>query len=518
MAGPRGRVTDLDMLVVGAGPTGLTAALQAQAHGATVRLVDRRREALRPSRAMVVHPRTMENLRPLGVTPALLERADLRPRAELHLGGRCVPVTMQELALPDTAFPHLTLIRQMDVEAVLAEALERRGVRIERGVELTALSQSPGGAVRTVLRRTDRTEQAQFRFVVGCDGQASTVRQLAGISWRGGPYREEVVLADVDLDGDLDPGVLHAVAGRDGLLFLFALGEGASWRLLATRPLGDANGLGYGQPGPPVPVQEVQSLLDKAGLRASVAEMPWSARVPLQHRLAGSFRVGGLFLAGDAAHAHSPAGAQGMNTGIQDAVNLGWKLGYAAGSTSQGPLLASFEAERRPVARLVLAMTHLIFFAEASPSPVARFLRGRLMPAGAPVMPLLLNQPRLLAEGIRMLAQMRVGYRHSPLSYDATPRSTLDARPGNRLPDTDVCCHGATVRLHELTAQPGMHVLLSRDAPDLSAWTGVSVHRLTDRAGLDAVVVRPDGVVGYRSGNADPIKIANWLRSVGALS
>jgi len=507
-----------DVLVVGAGPAGLATALQAQANGAEVRVVDRRPDAGRPSRAMVVHPRTLENLRVLGVTDELMERADTRPRAELHLGGRCVSVSMQELALPDTAFPHLTLVRQRDVEEVLAGTLARRGVHVERGVELTALAQASSRPVRAVLRSEDRTEQVEARFLAGCDGQASTVRRLAGISWRGAPYREEVVLADVELDGGLDPGVLHAVAGRDGLVFVFALGEGASWRVLATRPLGDAGPLAFGQPGPPVPVQQVQRLLDEAGLPATVAAMPWSARVPLQHRLAGSFRSGGLFLAGDAAHAQSPAGAQGMNTGIQDAVNLGWKLAYAARSGHVDPLLASYDAERRPAARLVLAMTHLIFFAEASSHPAARLLRGRLVPLGAPALPLLLGQRRLLAEGVRVLGQMRFGYRHSPLSCEAAPRSRLGARPGDRLPDGDVRCDGTTRRLHDLTARPGMHVLLARDAVELPSWQGISVHRLTDRAGRDALVVRPDGVVGYRSGEADTVELAGWLRLAGALS
>ncbi len=511
-------MTEADVLVVGAGPTGLTAALQAHAHGASVRVVERREEEFRPSRAMVMHPRTMESLRPLGVTEPLMARADTRPRAELHLGGRCVSVEMRDLALPDTAFPHLTLVRQMDVEEVLAAALERRGVRVERGVELEHVEQQAVGPVRATLRSHGRTERLESRFLVGADGQASTVRQLAGIRWDGAPYHEEVVLADLELSGDLDPGVLHAVAGRDGLLFLFALGEGASWRLLATRPSTGA-GLAFGQPGPPVPARQVQWLLDGAGLPAAIEEMRWSARVPLQHRLAGAFRRGNLFLAGDAAHAHSPAGAQGMNTGMLDAVNLGWKLAFAPAAEPGGPLLASYESERRPLARMVLGMTHLIFFAEASGHPAARFLRGTLAPFGAPALPLLLRRRRLLAEGVRTLSWMRVGYRRSPVSYDAGPRSSWGPRPGDRLPDADLPQDGTGARLHDLTAGAGVHVLLGRDAPQIAAPPGgrVSVHRLTGRPGRDVLAVRPDGVVGFRAGSADGVELAGWLRLVGAL-
>ena len=168
-----------DILVVGAGPAGLALALQAHDHGAAVRVVDRRPAADRPSRALILHSRTLEVLRPLGVTQALLARADIAPTADLQLGSRIVRVTLADLALPDTAFPHLSLIRQMDVERVLAEALADRGVQVERGTELAGVRDGPA-AVRAILRSPAKAEEAQFGFVVGCDGPASTVRAQAG--------------------------------------------------------------------------------------------------------------------------------------------------------------------------------------------------------------------------------------------------------------------------------------------------------------------------------------------------
>ncbi|MGH3508510.1 MAG: FAD-dependent monooxygenase, partial [Nocardioidaceae bacterium] len=316
-----------DVLVVGAGPTGLSLALQAHEHGATVRVVDRRSEAFRRSRAMIVQSRTLECLRPLGVTAALLERADRSPRAQLHLGSRVVDVRLGEAAMRGTPYPHLTMVRQADVEEVLKEALRRRGVEVEWGVELEAVDVADERA-RATLRARRGQELATPRYIVGCDGPPSSVRNSAGIAWEGGPYRQEVVLADLELEADLTPDVLHVVAGRTGLLFLFALGEGATWRLLSTRPARDGD-QPYGQPGEAVSAAEVQALIDDAGLEAQLREMPWSAKVRLQHRVARRFRHGPLFLAGDAAHTHSPAAAQGMNTGIIDAVNLGWKLAYA---------------------------------------------------------------------------------------------------------------------------------------------------------------------------------------------
>jgi 2-polyprenyl-6-methoxyphenol hydroxylase-like FAD-dependent oxidoreductase len=506
-----------EILVVGAGPTGLALALAAHDHGAHVRIVERRPETFRPSRALIMHPRTLEVLRPLGVTDALLARADVTPEARLHLGSRVVPVRLAELALPDTAFPHLALLRQTDVEEVLSEALRDRGMEVERGTELVEVCDGVGRA-RATLRSRAGIEQADWDFVAGCDGQGSTVRDAAGIGWHGGPYGVEVVLADVELDADLAAGVAHVVAGRGGLLFLFALGERATWRLLATRPAG-RDRLPFGRTGPPVPPAALQALLDDAGLDARISEVAWSARYPLQHRLAVRFRRGRLFLAGDAAHAWSPAAGQGMNTGIQDAANLGWKLAFALSATDRAALLDSYDRERRPVARRVLALTHLAFWAEAATGRLPSLLRGVVAPLGAPAVPALIRRRRLVAGAARVLAQFWVAYADSPLSVEGQPRLIPGSRVGQRLPDATVTVMGHPARLHALLARPGVHVLLQRDADHLehlALGPHVTVHRLTSMPGAGLVTVRPDGYVGFRCGLADLPQLHAWLARVGA--
>jgi hypothetical protein len=334
----------------------------------------------------------------------------------------------------------------------------------------------------------------------------------------GGPYGEEVVLADVELEADLDDGVAHVVAGRRGLLLVFALGEHAAWRLLVTRPAGQDE-LPFGQPGPPISASDLQALLDDAGLNARITDLAWSARYQLQHRLATRFRQDRLFLAGDAAHAYSPATGQGMNTGIQDALNLGWKLAFAASATDGAALLDSYELERRPVVRRTLALTHLAFWAEASPDTLPSLLRGVVGPPSAPVVPALAGRRRLLGEVLSKVSQLRAAYRDSPLSLEGTPRLTAGPRTGHRLPDATVTADGHQVRLHTLLAQPGVHVLLHRDANQLELQDfgpHVTVHRLTSRSGTSLVAVRPDGYVGFRCGVADAAQLQGWLARIGA--
>ena len=507
------------ILVVGAGPAGLALALQAHDHGADVRIIERRPEEFRPSRALIMHARTLEVLRPLGVTQDLLARADIAPRANLHLGSRIIPIQLADLAMPDTAFPHLTLIRQADAERVLAQALADRGVEVERGTELAEVRDGPGG-VRAVLRSPAGIEEAVFCFVAGCDGPASTVRAQAGIGWPGRPYAVEVVLADAELAADLAGGIAHVAAGRRGLLFAFPIGERATWRLLATRPA-TADRVPFGRFGPPVPISELQALLNEAGLGAQITNLAWSARVRVQHRIAERFCRGRLYLAGEAAHAYSPATGQGMNAAIQDAANLGWKLAFATAQPGDGAvLLGSYERERRPVTRKVLAMTHLAFWGEAATGRLPSLLRDRLAPIAAPLVPALMGRRRLVSTGVRLLSQLTVSYRGSPLSVEGTPRPRGGPRAGDRLPDKAVCSAGRGIRLHELISRPGVHVLLDRDAQLAgTAPLGplIHVHRLTSSPGRGLIAVRPDGFIGFRCKVAEASQLDAWLALVRAV-
>jgi 2-polyprenyl-6-methoxyphenol hydroxylase-like FAD-dependent oxidoreductase len=305
----------LDVLVVGAGPTGLALAAQLRAFGATLRIVDRQLDRVHESRALAVQPRTLEIFRGLGVAQELVALGNNAVRVELHAGGRVVPVQLFGFGLDDTAFPFLLFVSQAETEAVLNDHLAARGVPVERGVELLAFQADQDGVTCTLRHRDGQTEQARDCYLVGCDGAGSTVRRGAGIPFVGGAYPQTFTLADLEVDGGLDRDTAYAFIGAVGILFFFPLGRAANWRLLGMHPTLSGS---RGAPERPT-LAELQALSDAfSGGALRLRDPAWLAYFRLQHRHATRYRAGRIFLAGDAAHVHSPAGAQGMNDGGKD--------------------------------------------------------------------------------------------------------------------------------------------------------------------------------------------------------
>ena len=527
----------VEVLVVGAGPTGLAVAGQLAAVGARVRVVDRALDRVHESRALAVQPRTLEVLAGLGVTDEMVARGNQAVRLSVHARGRERSLPLFDLGLHDTAYPYLLFLSQSETERLLGEHLAAAGVDVERGVELTGLATGEGSAVATLRHRDGRQEQVSARYVVGCDGAHSTVRHLAGIGFAGGSYPQTFVLADLEADG-VEPGAAHAFLAGRGMLFLFPLGRPASWRLLAMRPPTDRT-----PPDAPVSLEEVQALADTyTGGAVRLSAPVWMTNFRLHHRAAVHYRAGSIFLAGDAAHIHSPAGAQGMNTGIQDAVNLGWKLAAALRGDADPALLDTYESERAPVGRMVLRFTDRAFTIATSTNPVVRFARTRIAPA---LLPAVLAPRIVRATAFRTVSQLAIGYRHSPLSTEGPQSPRRGPRAGDRLPDAPLPGGGT---LHRRTATPGWHLLLCGPphgwpAGEIDALARrhagrLTVHRLIDRpssgeAGEGAVdalrrlglrpgrnaiyLVRPDGHIGYRAGGTDLTGLHGylhrWLRS-----
>jgi 2-polyprenyl-6-methoxyphenol hydroxylase-like FAD-dependent oxidoreductase len=522
----------LDVLVVGAGPTGLALAAQLRAFGATVRIVDRHLDRVHESRALAVQPRTLEVLRGLGVAEELVARGNDAVWVQLHAGGRVVWVRLFGLGLDDTAYPSLLFVSQAETEQLLGDHLAGRGVPVERGVELTGFHADPD-AVTSILRHRDgRTEQVRARYLVGCDGAASTVRRGAGIPFKGGAYPQTFALADLEADG-LDRDAAHAFLGREGIVLFFPLGRPASWRMLAMNPTLQ----GRRAPAQPT-LEELQALADTfTGGSVRLRDPVWRTYFGLQHRHATRYQAGRIFLAGDAAHVHSPAGAQGMNTGIQDAWNLGWKLALVSRGVADEALLDTYDAERRPVGGFVVRFTDRAFSVATSTNPLVRVLRTQLVPR---MLPLGLRFDRAVASGFRTVSQLNVSYRSSPAVQEGRPALRRGPRAGDRLPDAQITRDGQECWLGEALAAPGFHLLLCGPVGEwhpsqLSALRHrypdtLAVHHLTREAtpgtlhdldgqvfarlGVDGAaqyLIRPDGHVGYRCGGDDLAGLQRYL-------
>ncbi|GAA3443253.1 FAD-dependent oxidoreductase [Planomonospora venezuelensis] len=331
--------TRTDVLVVGAGPTGLTVAVSLAAQGHDVTVVDDQAAGGNTSRAAVVHARTLEVLEPLGVSARLVARGIRAPRFTIRDRDR-VLVPVEFGGLP-TAYPYTLMISQAETERILLERLAELGGRVARPYRLERLTQD--GEEATAVMADGSTVRA--KYAVGADGMHSTVREQAGIGFTGGRYAESFSLADVRLTGGVPAGEVVLYFSPAGLVVVAPL-PGGIHRIVATADEAPAAPDGA----------FVQALLDARGPereRAVVHEVVWGSRFRVHHRVADAYRAGRIVLAGDAAHVHSPAGGQGMNTGIQDAAVLGEALSAALKGAEEA--LDTYEAARRPVAGQVVA-------------------------------------------------------------------------------------------------------------------------------------------------------------------
>ena len=360
-------MTDTDVLIVGAGPTGLTLAGALALRGVSTTVVDALPAGRNTSRAAAVNAHTLEVLEELDVSRRLVKEGLAAPRFGMR-DRRRVLIPIDFSGLP-TAYPYTLMLSQATTERLLVERLEELGGEVQRPLLLTGVAQDGAGVTATF----DDGRTLRARYVVGADGIHSTVRQQAGIGFAGGEYAESFLLADVHLQGEAPVDEVILFYARKGLTVVAPLPHGIH-RVVA--PLDNA---------PELPSANfVQELLDTRGYgpaRSRVTDVVWGSRFRIHHRVADTYHAGRLVLAGDAAHVHSPAGGQGMNLGIQDAVALAAALTEVLDGGSQSALDA-YSNQRRPIAEQVLRLTGRLTRLATCPAPV-RPLRNTAMRAAA---------------------------------------------------------------------------------------------------------------------------------------
>ena len=427
----RHKVLDVPpVLIAGAGPTGLAAAMSLSRAGIPVRLIDKAPEPSPWSRAIGIQARTLELFEQHRLVEPFLELGHRARVANLYSNG-------QRLARLDfdplqTRYPYLLFLDQSVTERLMTEHLASFGVRVERGVELTRFRQGSAGLEVALRHRNGAEESIRPSYLIGADGAHSTVRHGLDIEFIGKTFEQTFLLADLQVDTEWPDDEFHIFASSEGIATLFPMGGGRA-RLIADKRATATSGATANDAAKSPEEITAPTLDDCRAIierrihhRVTATSLQWSSCFHLNNRMADRLRSGRIFLAGDAAHVHSPAGAQGMNTGIQEAFNLGWKIARMLAGVAPDRLLDTYHDERHPIEREVLRQSSFMTQMAAAEHGPMKLIRDHVMPALSAIGPL-----RDAAR--RTVSELSIQYRRSPLTLDRS----LDGGPraGDRAPD-----------------------------------------------------------------------------------
>ena len=500
-------MNDTQVLIAGAGPTGMVLALWLARAGVRVRIVDPRMAAGEASRAVAVHARTLELYDQLGLAQAVVAggvqidhlavRANGIERARLAIGGGGEGIS---------PFPFVLAYPQDDHERLLEKALLAAGVAIERGTQVVGLDQT-ATSVNVRLDSASGAERVEVDYLCGCDGAGSRVRHALGLEFAGGTYDQTFYVADAMVEGMAADQGVSVCLNAEGFCLVLPVRRTGAYRLIGV--VQDSQGRGEH-----FTFDQVRDEVEQTtGLK--VKEVNWFSTYRSHHRMATSFASGRVYLAGDAAHIHSPAGGQGMNTGIGDAINLGWKLASVLHRRADASILATYATERMGFARELLKSTDRAFRLIASDGSMGRLWRTRLLPHVLPAVAAFKGAPRL---AFRVVSQVRIAYRDSALSAGRAGK----LRGGDRLPWLPV---GEADNFAPLTSRDWQLHVYGEPGPGvrrLAYNTGLPLHGYVHAAQARAAgipagtvcLVRPDGYIAMLRGDQEEaglVDMANYI-------
>jgi len=486
------------VLIAGAGPVGLTLANELARHGVSVRIVDKAGERTDKSKALVMWSRTLELFDDAGYVDKFLPAGMVAHGAQISTGKEVVArISFGSL---DSRYPYALMIPQSETERVLEEQLAARGVTVERLVELSGFDEEGDKVDATIKKANGETETVSADWLIGCDGAHSTVRHGLGFTFEGSTQQSDWVLADGYLSGLEPKDRIHIFWHREGILAFFPIGS-ERWRVVAD--LGPATSEAR-HPDPTL--AEVQALLMQRGSPGITMSDPvWLAAFRINERKVKDYRRGRVFLAGDAAHIHSPAGGQGMNTGIQDAFNLAWKLKMVIAGTAKSSLLDSYSVERSAIGEIVLRNAGRMTDAAILRNPIAQGLRNAVVKfaAGFPVL------QHAVAD---QLSELKLAYPMSPLTAknDHAGHAGHGPKPGMRWPDR--LPGDAAGRIFTGLGPQAVVTALAAKFPKL-----VMPVSADDPAHAGALrLIRPDGYVGFVGSSADQEHAETYLAGISA--
>lgn len=502
----------LDALVVGAGPTGLTMACELLRRGLAVRVIDAAAAASVHSKALVIQVRTLEVFERMGIVAAI--KAAAQPMLRMNVMGRDQPLATVAIDHLPGRFPAPVVLEQSATEAVLEARLNQLGGRVERGARLLAYREEADGVTATIAGPGgDSTISAAW--LLGCDGAHSAVRRLAGVPFDGTQYHDTFDQADLHLRWPRPGGQGYFFfRPRGGLVAFLPLPRGR-WRVLC---------MGGEHPSHDPTLVDFQRMVDEVAPGTELHDPEWLVRFRLHLRVVPRMRQGHALLAGDAAHVHSPAGGQGMNTGIQDAFNLAWKLALVQRGAAEPDLLDSYDRERQIAARQIMALSDAAFRRAILGGKLTAWARALFLRAVVP----LIGRTGLAAATI---SQTRISYRDADTGIDVRPWPRRGPGPGDRAPDAPLTCpEGQTHLFTRLAAAPAFALLrLPGARPDpaldeaaaavVARWPGLvdsfdvltapsgehlvdergELHRDYCVRGPELLLIRPDGHIAARA-------------------
>jgi len=417
---------DIDVLIVGAGPTGLMLANQLGRRGIRVMIIDRHSGPAQQTRAMAVHARTLEIYAKLGIAERALALGRRGNGANMWAAGkRMARIPLGDIGKTVSPFPFVLMLGQDDNERILGEQLNQQNISIQWNTELIALAQMADGVYATLKLPDGSHSKICAAYVAGCDGAHSAVREFCEIKFPGAPYEHVFFVADTEATGNMVPDELNVYLWRDGFHLFFPMAGNNRWRVIGILPkrLRGRDDVSFDELTP--------DIQQEAGVDLAFKACSWFSTYRIAHRAAEKFRDKRCFLLGDAAHIHSPMGGQGMNTGLQDAYNLAWKLALVVKGQANESLLDSYDAERLPVAQRLLKTTDRAFTMLVSDLWLAGIFRTRIL-ANIAAFAMTFERAKRLA--FQTISQIGIHYRQSPLSQTLASQPPNAPKAGDRFP------------------------------------------------------------------------------------
>ena len=440
---------ETQVIIIGAGPTGLALACQFIRIGVDFVIVDKNETTTPHSKAIGVQARTLEIYEQIGLAEELISRGTIAERARFVEGGEVVgEASLKDIGKGMSSYPFLLLVEQGDHEKLLYDFIKSHGRDVEWNTELVDFSQNEPGVTVTVKRSSENTEEIKGKYLVACDGAKSLVRHKLGIGFGGSTFERLFYVADVKIDWKFSHDALVVNLSKDNLTAFFPMVGDDRFRIVGTFPEGHE-----GEEGEVLYEEIEQQIVKDTDIKLDISRVNWFSVYKVHSRAVERFSEKNIFLAGDSAHIHTPAGAQGMNTGIQDGYNLAWKLALVIKEKASEQILDSYNDERLENARRLLQTTDQIFRLGASPEWYISFFRVYVFPYLAN---LALSLDVVKRAIFPLVSQIGISYRHSSLSEDKT---NFGVKAGDRMPYLVI--DGASV--YDRLREPKFHLITFAD-------------------------------------------------------